>query len=252
MKRVLGILTGACLALAIGCAQSYDIRLQKAIDRAKYDRDLKNNTENPPTGSNLQTKQIYIRAPKGLHLAKTFAYNVEPGKFNISDSFINTETQVSMHVLALTPEKAAAAKKGAPKPAEAGEGAEAPPATTANPANFTTDVIDFIKATYSTDFDASKLKTIEPTSFAGKSVTYKGAKIEAGEKELQVYFHGDKNGPAQVALIFEGTKDALNKISTRINYSLNSLRVGPRAAGFYSGQDDLGGEEPAAPPTGVF
>ena len=60
---------------------------------------------------------------------------------------------------------------------------------------------------------------------------------------MKVYFYGDKNGPAQVALIFEGPKESLSSLSAQINYSLNSLVVGPKAPNAYSGQDELAGDE---------
>ena len=92
---------------------------------------------------------------------------------------------------------------------------------------------------------------VEPNSHGRKSVSYKCATLDLGDKQVKVYFHGDKNSPAQVALIFEGTKDALRNLSSQIDYSLNSLVTGPKATNFYNGQDELS-DEGAAVPTGVF
>jgi hypothetical protein len=249
MKRVLGILAGACLALSIGCAQSYDIRVEKTIENLRYQRDLDKNTEDPPAKSNLETAKIYLRAPKGLKgPAKTFGYVVEPGKFDIADSFIDQQKQASLHILARSNAPKPAAAKKAPSPTEGAEQA----AATAARGDFTSDVLDFIKSTYGTDFNAADLKPVEPNSHGRKGVAYKGATLDLGDKQVKVYFYGDKNGPAQVALIFEGTKDSLRSISSQVDYSLNSLVVGPRATGFYSGQDELGGEEGQAASPGVF
>lgn len=252
MKRVLGILVVPSLALAIGCAQSYDLRVEEAIKTMRYRKDLEKNTEDAPKTSNLKNANIWIRAPKGLKgPAQTFVYPVEPGKFDITDSFIDTEKQVSLHILARTNAPKQAAAKKAPNPANPGEGAE-PPAPTAARGDFATDVLDFVKATYSTEFDPAQLKTVEPPSFARKSVIYKGATLDAGEKQVKIYFHGDKNGPAQVALIFEGPKDAMRNLTKPIDYSLNSLALGAKAQGFYNGGDEFAGEEAGPPPTGVF
>ena len=251
MKRVLGILAGAGLAMLIGCAQSYDLRIEETLKTMRYRRDLDKNTEAPPAKSNLETAKIYLRSPKGLKgPAKAFPFVVEPGKFDVTDSFIDTDKQNSLHLLARTnAPKPGVTKKAAAPPAEGGEAAPPPAAR----GEFTSDVIDFIKSAYNTDFEASVFKPIEPNSHGRKGVPYKGATIDLGNKVIKVYFHGDKNGPAQVALIFEGTKESLRALSSQIDYSLNSLVLGPKATGFYNGQDELAADEGiAAPPGGVF
>jgi hypothetical protein len=248
MKRVLGVLAGASFALVIGCAQSYDMRLEETIKNLEYKRDLDKNTEGPPTKSNLETAKIYLRAPKGLRgPSQTFPFVVEPGKFDITDSFIDQKSEASLHILARTNAPKGPAKK-ATKPAAGPDEAQAQ-APTAVRGDFTTDVVDFIKSAYSTEFDPSQLKVYEPGSHGGrKSVSYKAATIDTGAKQVKVYFHGDKNGPAQVALIFEGTQDSLKALISQIEYSLNSLAVGPRAASLYGGQDELSGDEAPATP----
>jgi hypothetical protein len=246
MKRVLGILASASLALVIGCAQSYDMRLDETLKNLEYKRDLDNNTENPPANTALQKANVFIRAPKGLKRAQTFALVIDQGKFDITDSFIDEKTQASLHILARTNAPKATPKKTT----NPGEGAEEPQAPTAARGDFTTDVLDFIKSAYSTDFDAAQLKGYQPGTHGGrKPVSYRSATIDTNAKQVKVYFFGDKNSPAQVALIFEGTKDSLKGISSKIDYSLNSLAVGPRAASLYGGQDEFGGEEgPTGPP----
>jgi len=249
MKRVLGILAGAFLALSIGCAQSYDIRVEKTLDNLKYRRDLERNTDAPPAKSNLEKEKIYVRAPKGLKgPAQTFAFVIEPGKFDVADTFIDQEKQASLHILARSnaPKPAAAAKKS-PNPTDTPD--QAPPPVARG--EFTSDVLDFIKSAYNTDLEAAQLKSVEPNSHGRKSIQYKNATLDLGNKQVKVYFHGDKNSPAQVALIFEGTKESLRNLISQIDYSLNSLVVGPKATNFYNGQDELSEEGPAVP-TGVF
>lgn len=249
MKRVLGILVGVGLAMLVGCKEAYDLRIEETLKTMRYRRDLDKNTEAPPAKSNLETAKIYLRSPKGLKgPAKAFPFVVEPGKFDIMDSFIDTDKQNSLHLLARTnAPKPAATKKAAP-PADGGEAAPPPVAR----GDFTADVIDFIKSAYNTDFEASMLKPIEPNSHGRKGVPYKGATVDLGNKVIKVYFHGEKTGPAQVALIFEGTKESIRNLSSQIDYSLNSLVLGPRAASVYGGQDELADEGLAVPPGGVF
>jgi hypothetical protein len=250
MKRVLGILAGMSLALAIGCAQSYDLRVEETIKNMRYRRDLDKNTEAPPTKSNLENAKIYLRAPKGFKgPADTFAPvpDIDKGKFDIADSFFDQGKRASLHILARTNAPKAPTKKGPNPP-----GAAEQPATAVR-GDFTADVLDLIKGAYNTDIESAQLKPTEPNAHGRKSITYKSATLDLNDKQLKIYFHGDKNGPAQVALIFEGPKEALHDLVTQIDYSLNSLVLGPRASSFYSGQDELAGEEgPAAPPGGVF
>jgi hypothetical protein len=249
MKRVLGILVGASLVLAIGCAQPYDLRLKGTLESMKYRRDLEKNTEEPPSKTNLVNHKIFIRAPKGLKgPTDAFAFNIEQGKFDDAYTFLDAEKQASLHILARvnTPKGAAPPKKG-PNPSDATDQA-APPAVRGD---FTTDVLDLIKSAYSTDLESSQLKPFEaPAQGTPKKVSYKSATVELPSKEVKVYFFGDKNGPAQIALIFEGPKESLSSISTRINYSLNSLAVGTIATTLYNGGDEFAGEEGAAPPPG--
>jgi hypothetical protein len=249
MKRVLGILAGAGLAMLIGCAQSYDIRIEKTIENMRYRRDLDKNTEAPPAKSNLETAKIYLRSPKGLKgPAQAFPFVIEPGKFDITDSFIDPQKQTSLHLLARTNAPKPPTKKAPGPPGEGGDQAPPPAAR----GDFTSDVLDFIKTAYSTDIEASQVKAVSADSHGRKGVPYKGATLDLGNKVLKIYFHGDKGGPAQVALIFEGTKDSLRSLSSQIDYSLNSLVVGPKATNFYNGQDELAGEEGPAAPPGVF
>jgi hypothetical protein len=237
MKKVLGILAGVGLAAAIGCAQSYDLRIEDTVKRKIYQRDLDKNTEEPPAKSNLVNAKVYIRTPKGVTGPRdAFAFVVEPGKFDIADTFIDEGKQVSLHILART---------NAPKGATP---------TTGTSGDFTADVLDFIKGAYGTDIESSQLKPTEPNSHGRKGLTYRSATLDLANKEVKVYFYGDKNGPGQVALVFEGPKEALRSLSSQIDYSLNSLALGPMASSRYNGQqDEMAAEEGAtAPPSGVF
>jgi hypothetical protein len=249
MKRVLGILVGASLVLAIGCAQPYDLRLKGTLESMKYRRDLEKNTEEPPSKTNLVNHKIFIRAPKGLKgPTDAFAFNIEQGKFDDAYTFLDAEKQASLHILARvnTPKGAAPPKKG-PNPSDATDQA----APTAVRGDFTTDVLDLIKSAYSTDVESSQFKPTEiPAQGTPKTVSYKSHSFEVPSKEVKVYFYGSKTDPAQIALIFEGPKESLTKISSQINYSLNSLAVGTRATMLYNGGDEFATDEGAAPPPG--
>ena len=104
MKRVLGILVGASLALSIGCAQSYDFRMEDFIKNEKYKRDLDKNTEEPATKSSLQNSQVSTSVIRRASSRTTdaFGFVVEHRKFDVTETFIDPSSQASLHILART------------------------------------------------------------------------------------------------------------------------------------------------------
>ncbi len=235
MKRALAILVGASLAFSVGCFQAYDMRVNDSVERLRYLKSLTKNTEEPDKNSKLVAAKVYIRAPKGLTRAQTFTMApIEPGKFDAAESFIDTSTQATLHVLARSNAPATPTKKGANPAASAARG------------DFTADVVDLIKGAYSTELDAAQLKPVSPDAHGRKAVQYRSTTLDAGGKKVEVYFHGAKGDPAQVALIFEGPPDALKNLVNQINYSLNSLAVGNAAATRYNSGDDASEEASAA------
>lgn len=237
MKRALAILVGASLAFLVGCFHAYDDRVTDSVERLRYLRNLTKNTEEPDKNSKLVTAKVYIRAPKGLTRAQTFTMApIDTGRFDAAESFIDTSTQASLHVLARSNAPATPTKKGATPAAARGD--------------FTADVVDLIKGAYSTELDAAQLKPVSPDAHGRKAVQYRSTSLDAGGKKVEVYFHGAKGDPAQVALIFEGPPEALKSLVNQINYSLNSLAVGNLAGTRYSGDD--ASEEASAAPQGVF
>jgi hypothetical protein len=242
MKRVLGIIASVNIALlVIGCAETYDVRLRRTLENKKYQMTLDKNLEKAPEGSNLKTLNIYVRPPLGFKGPAEFALAVvEPGKYDITDSFIDSSKQASLHILARTNKPKTAAKKGVDpsKPAE-------PQAVRGD---FTADVLELVKSAYSIDIDPQQLKS-ETKAHLPRSNTYKTKSVDANTKEVQVWIYGDKNSPAQVALIFDCPKDALRDLSSKIKYCLETFGVGPVAQSLYAGRDEVSGEE--APPPGV-
>ena len=226
MKRVLGILVGASLALSIGCAQSYDFRMEDFIKNEKYKRDLDKNTEEPVTKSGLQKASIFIRNPKGIkQKTDAFGFVVEDRKFDVTETFIDPSSQASLHILARTNTPKPATPKKGPNPSEP---TEPPPVARGD---FITDVIDVIKSAYNTDVAASQLKPSDnPAHGTHKSVPYKSTTLEVGDKEVKVYFYGDKNGPGQVALIYEGPKEAIRRPVREDQFQPELARRGPQGA----------------------
>lgn len=219
MKRVLALLASVGLFLAvIGCAQQYDIRLGKTYEHLRNEKRLDENLEKPADAkSNLATAHIYVRPPLGLRPIKDFGFSsVEPGKFDITDTFFDEKG--SLHIVArVNKPKAANTKKG-----------PNPPQAKVPRGDFTADILDMLKNAYGTDSETSKIKS-ESKSFDGKTNPFKTLDLHVASKDVKVYLFGEKNSPAQVALIFEYPEGELKNISSKIDLCLGSFRVGEGA-----------------------
>src|SRR5262249_46943622 len=154
----------------------YDYRLTNTVDNRKYQKRLNDNLEAPPSKTNLQTSDIYLRPPKGLK-GPTQSFGlpvVEPGKFDIEDSFIDQQKSGSLHLLARVDRPKPATKKAAG------------PAGTSTRGDFAADVLDLVKSVYGADFELSSLKT-ETKSHGRKANTFKSKTLPVAAKEVRVY-----------------------------------------------------------------
>jgi hypothetical protein len=231
MRRACAILASACLFLVVGC-RDYDWRLGKTLEEMKYQQRLEKNLEKAPLKGTLQAESIYIRPPKGLvGPTKTFALTVvEPGKFDLENSFIDEAKQANLHVLARHKKPKAPPKKGAPPAAAAVQG------------DFTNEVIELVKAGYAVeDLTAAKFKPVIK-KHEGRENNFKEAKLDLNAKEVVIYLYGDKNGPYNIALIFDYPKTEVNSLSPKIGLSLEAFAVGEAAGKAFSG-GGVDGEE---------
>jgi hypothetical protein len=233
MRRGCAIFASACLLLVLGC-RDYDFRLGQTLEEMRYQQRLEKNLEKAPTKGRLQQELIYVRPPKGFS-GPTKAFGLpaaEAGRFDVENSFIDESKQGSLHVLARHKKPKAPPKKGAPA-------AEAAPR-----GDFTAEVIELVKAGYGNeDLSPAKFKVVSK-KHAGRENAYKEAKLNLNTKEVLIYLYGDKNGPYNVALIFEYPKTEANNLSSKINLSLESFAVGePANRAFSGGNPEEGGQE---------
>jgi hypothetical protein len=231
MKRLVTVVFGAGLVLAVGCGtQNYEYRLERTIERMKYQRRLDANLTDAPTKGKLEQLQIYLRPPKNMTgPTQTFQWTViEPGKFDVESSFVEPEKQ-SLHVLARVKLPKVAAKKGAPK-------AEPPPR-----GKFTDEVVDLVKSVYGVDLAFSDFKDEQH----GDN-TFKHKLLDLSAKNVQIYLYGTEKTPYEVALIFEYPKTEHNTVNPKIGLCLESFAAGERAkrafAGTESEEEGGGGE----------
>jgi hypothetical protein len=233
MKRAIAVGIGACLLFSFGC-RDYDVRLDETLEEMKYQKRLDDNLADAPTKGLLQQELIYIRPPKGF-TGPTKAFSlatIEPGKFDLENSFIEEAKYASLHVLARHKKPKAAAPKKGPAPAEP-----------APRGDFTAEVIEVLKLAYGVDLEPSQFKP-ESKRHKGRENSYKVAKLDLATKEVQVYLYGDKNGPYNVALIFEYPKTEVNSLSPKIGLSLEAFATGEAARRVFSGGSEAeGGEE---------
>jgi hypothetical protein len=234
MKRAIATVIGACCLLTFGC-RDYDVRLDETLEDMKYQKRLNDNLAEAPTKGLLQQELIYIRPPKGFTgPMKAFSLaNIEAGKFDLENSFIEEAKQASLHVLARHKKPKAAAPKKGPAPAE-------PPPR----GDFTAEVIEVLKVAYGIDdLEPGKFKP-ETKRHKGRENSFKATKLDVATKEVQVYLYGDKNGPYNVALIFEYLKTEMNSLSPKIGLSLEAFATGEAARRVFAGGSDAeGGEE---------
>ena len=239
MKRVIVVLASASFVVAIGCSD-YDIRMGKTLEEKRYEKNLNTYLENAPDKGPIKDDNIYIRPPKGHTPSDVFGITgVEPGKFDLEKSFIDTKNGTSFHTVARI-------KK--PKAPPNAKKAAAPVETVAR-GKFLDDVVDMVKAAYSVELAPGEFKA-KSESHLNRVNDYKFKSLDIPPKQIDVYVYTESNGIHEVAMIFEHPKE--KNMDTKIKYCLESFAVGERATNLYAGSTDLdgGGEAiaPGAPP----
>jgi len=238
MRRLVALSVTTALVIAAGCGgKSYEHRLDKTLEQMRYRQKLDKNLM-PAAKGKLETNLIFVRPPKTLEgPTKEFMMTVlEPGKFDVAESFIETEKQ-TLHVLArIKRPKGAANKKAAPEPTNRGE--------------FVADVVAELSKTYNIEVDATKAK--EETKQTPSSLNkFKHLTLGANGKTIQVYFYGNKQTPYEVALIFEYPNAELKKVSGKIDDTLGAFAVGEKARKAFAGnstdEETVEGGEAAGP-----
>ena len=233
MRWACVILASAGLLVVAGC-RDYDNRLDNTLAEMKYQLKLEKNLEKASMKGALQSELIYIRPPKGLTgPTQTFSLvAVDPGKFDLENSFIDQAKSISLHVLARHKKPKPPPKKGAP------------PSETAPRGDFTAEVIEVVKAAYAADdLTPAKFKATSK-KHGGRENSYREASLDLATKQVMIYIYGDKNSPYNVALIFEYPKSEAGTVTTRIGLTLEAFAVGDAAQRAFSGgaEPEGGGE----------
>jgi hypothetical protein len=232
MRRALAVLVGACFILVLGCGE-YDRRLETTLAEMRYRKRL-DNSLTPAAKGLLEKNLIYLRPPRSLQgPTETFSWAVvEPGRFDLENSFIDQQKSESLHVLArIKRPKSADAKKKTVQP-EVVRG------------DFNTEVIELVRTVYGAELDPNSLKA-ETKSHGNRSNTFKSKTLDLNAKEVHLCLYENKNSPYEVALVFEYPKESHDSISPRIGLCLESFAVGELARRAFSGGGDIEGGEGA-------
>jgi hypothetical protein len=234
MRRVWVVITSALLVAGIGCGRkSYEERLDKTVEKLKYDRRLKQNLMDPPNEKKFQDLSIYLRAPKEQALAKTGQLPVTEGLFDLDASF-NDKTESSLHVLARVKMPKKAPAKGAP-----------PPPALPPRGEFVGEVLGVLSTLYNSPEALQTPKFSDEVTPKAKN-RFKRLIFAANDKEVKLYTY--KEGIHEVALIFVYDSKIKGVISSKIELCLDSFAVGEKAKRLYSG--GAADEEPESSPTG--
>jgi len=234
MQRAFAIVASACLILAMGCSNTYDKRLEQTLEDMRYRKRQDDNLMPAATKAKLEELQVFVRPPKNLTgPTKTFTLTVvEPGRFDLENSFIDEAKTEGLHLLIRV--------KKAKAPAKTKKGAA--PTEAAPRGDFMADVIEIIKNVYGADLEAKKFKP-DIKKHGNRTNNFKATTLDLATKEVKVYFYGDKNAPHEVALIFDYPKDEKKTIDPKIRLSLEAFAVGEAARRAFSGGEGEGGEE---------
>jgi hypothetical protein len=236
MKRAFAILASMSLVVAVGCSTAYDARLDKTLEEMRYSKRLDDNLLPAATKGKLEELQVFVRPPMNLKgPTQTFAWTViEPGRFDLENSFIDQEKQESLHILIRVkkPKAPAKTKKGAEQPTDA-------PAR----GDFASDVIELTKGVYGVDDLAANQFKADIKKHGTHTNNFKLKTLDLTAKEVQVYLYGDKNGPYEVALIFDYPKEEKKSIDSKIRLALEAFATGDAAKRAFSGGDAEASEE---------
>jgi hypothetical protein len=266
MRRIWIVLVSAGLVAAWGCGGSYNERLTKTLDDMRYRKRLDDMLMPPPTDAKFRDLAIYVRPPKNLQPAREFLLPLEPGKFDLAASFLESGSpgatpapsdqpqppaagepakqtepaKQSMHVVARVKRNIPAAKKKVAEPA--------------NRREFTTDLLALLNSTYAPQpevtLDKFKVTTKgRPTS--SKKNEFRQYTLPPGPKTIQVYLYAPKGDPYEVALIFEYPSSEHGNLLGKIDLCLESFAVGNRAKAAFSGGVSEAPETGGAPAGGV-
>jgi hypothetical protein len=260
MRKVWAILASASVIAAWGCGSSYDIRMNKTLDDMRYRKRLDDNLMPAQAKGKFQELMIFLRPPKNLQPAKEFLLPLpEPGKFDLEASFLETKAGDSQAPGAPTEAGAEAkpatdtlkqslhilARVKRPKSANAKKKAEP-----VNRGDFTRDVLALVNGAYAPPAEITIDKFKETKK---KNNTFKQHAFAVNGKNVQVYLYGPKNGPYEIALIFEYPSSEHANLYSKIELCLESFAEGNKARRAFSGA--VGDEQPgegAATTPGVF
>jgi len=228
MHRAWLVMASAAIVAAAGCGRySYEQRLQTTLTQMEYKKRLNNNLMAPPGEKKFQDLSIFLRAPKEEALAKTGQLPVGEGQFDLDATFVDTKTDVTLHVLARVKQAKKAPAKGAP-----------PPPPPPQRGEFNSDVLGVLTNVFGASDELQVAKLKEETK---RGNHFKRLFFKANDKDIQLWSYKQDNH--EVALIFVFDPKLQQSLASKINLCLESFATGPKATRLFSGGAE---EEPEA------
>jgi hypothetical protein len=223
MRRVWVMIATAALVAVVGCGQkSYTERLEKTLEKLKYDKRVKANLMEPPKAEKKFTDlAIFVRPPKEETLTKTGQLPVSEGQFDLDASFVDTKDgNASLHLLARVKMPKKPATKGAQPVA-------APPVRP----EFVGEVIRVLSEVFGSPEVLQAPKFTEESHRGGNK--FKRLIFNGNDKEVKLYTF--KQGNHEVALIFVYDPKIKGLMASKIEYCLDTFAAGEKATQRYSG-----------------
>jgi hypothetical protein len=248
-KRLCATFLTACLVLVVGCGKSYSDRMERTLDRLREQQRFDQFLITAPQDGKFKELKIFVRPPKPMEISKTFGLTEEPGRYDLTETFLaipkadpqakegtpppDPNAVFRLHVLArLKKTKKAATKKGVPPPPE--------PAVPRG--EFTADV----RTLLATDTGGGETAlTAALKNDSKKPNQYKRLIFPASNSDvIKVYFY--KQGDYDVALVWDIPPGQDKPTATGVELCLKSFAVGRKAELAFAGESDEEGGGPAA------
>lgn len=231
MKRVLALLLCATAVTSLGClgAASYEKRLDASLTNMQYQEELKKYLSDATPGP-LKDLGIYLRPPKGFQKAPSTLLPVQPGAFDVAESFSGGAAEggapIQLHVLARLKKK--------PKP-QAKPGQPAPPQQAdRSPASFVQDVQTILQGFYGGEVVGGKVEKVNQRNRQYQRMKF----ASATSNTIDVYFYDQGNHLAALIWDTPATQASSEAITRGKDRTLGSFAVGKTAMNLFAGRDE--------------
>ncbi len=222
MRRVWLVIASASLVATtlFGCGrENYEKRLSNTLTKLEYERRVKKNLMPAANEKKFTDLAIYLQTPKDEAQAKAGQLPVGEGQFDLDASFLDPKADAVLHVLARVKQPKKPPTKGAaPAPALPPRG------------DFNAEVINTLATQFGASDNLAITKFKEETKRGNR---FKRLMFNANDKDVEVWSLKQDNH--EVALIFVYDPKLKAALSSKVQLTLETFAVGPKATRNFSG-----------------